>query len=82
VAVDQHLAVLGDGREHLAALAQALEQGRGAAVDEALGEALVQGVAEPVLDLGGALLPVARVAQPVGAVRHVGPGADVGEPRG
>ena len=40
----------------------------------------MQCVGEPVLDLTSPLLPVRRVAQPARAMRHVGPGADVGDP--
>ena len=58
VAVDQDRAVLLDRRERRAAL-QALEQRLGAPVDEALGQPLVQRVAQLVLDGARPLLPVA-----------------------
>ncbi len=41
----------------------------------------MQGVAQAVLDRARALLPVRRVAQPVGVVGDVGPGPDVGQAR-
>ena len=80
VAVDQDRAVLLDRRERRAAL-QAFQQRLGAPVDEPLGQPLVQRIAQLVLDGARPLLPVARGIQPVRAVRDIGPGADVGQPR-
>ncbi len=40
----------------------------------------MQGVAQPILDRAGALLPMAGVGQPFGAMGDIGPGADMGEP--
>ena len=39
----------------------------------------MQGIGQPVLHRAGPFLPVAGVGQPVAAVRHIGPGADVGD---
>ena len=78
--LDHDRAVVLDPRELGAAL-QALEQHLRAAVDEALGQPVVQRIAQRVLDRARALLPVRRIAQPVGVVGDVGPGADVREPR-
>ena len=62
VALHDDLAAAGDGGEQLLALAgvEAAHQVRGAAVDEAAGQALVQGVGQHVLDLARAALPVRR----------------------
>ena len=60
VAADHDRAVVLDRGERRAAL-QALEQRLGAPVDEALGQALVQRVAQRVLDRAGALLPMRRI---------------------
>ena len=80
VVADHDRAVVLD-RGELRAVLQALEQRLRAAVDEALGQPVVQRVAQRVLDRAGALLPMRRIAQPVGVVGDVGPGPDVGEPR-
>ena len=45
-------------------------------VHELLGESLVEGVGEPVLDRPRALLPEPRVRHPGPALRDVGPGPD------
>ena len=80
LAVDHDRAVVVDRRQ-LAVAVQAFEQRLGAPVDEALGQALVQGIAQRVLDRARAPLPVERVVEPVRAIRDVRPGADVREPR-
>ena len=80
LAFDQDRAVVIDRRQ-LAVAVQTFEQRLGAPVDEALGQPLVQGIAQRVLDRARPLLPVERVVEPVRAVGDVGPGADVGEPR-
>ena len=54
---------------------------RRAAIDKALGDAVVQRVGQPVLDAAGALLPLGRALDPVAAMRDVGPGADMGDAR-
>ena len=74
LALDHDRAVVVDRRQ-LAVAVQALEQRLGAPVDEALGQALVQGVAQRVLDRARAPLPVERVVEPVRAVGDVRPGA-------
>ena len=53
----------------------------GPTLDELLGEPLVQGVGQAVLDGTRALLPVPGIGQPVLAVRDVGPGPDVRDAR-
>ena len=79
MAFDRHLAVPVDGGpERLAVLHAADQKGR-PAVDEALGQAFVQGVRQPVLDGAGAVAPMAGVVQPVVAEGDIGPGADVGD---
>src|SRR5690606_30721080 len=50
------------------------------ALDEALHQALVQRVAQPVLDRARALAKVPGVLDPAAAVAHVGPGADERDP--
>src|SRR3546814_11773819 len=64
-----------DARKQRLALAQAAEQGRGPAVDEALGEPLVERVRQLVLELARPLLPALRVIEPVLPVGDVCPGA-------
>ena len=80
VALDDHFAGFGDfGFEHRV-LAQPPHQHAGAAVDEALGETLVQRVGQPVLDAARDALPVLGIGEPVRAVCRKGPGPDVGDP--
>ena len=78
---DADFAVGGDGhRQRIgAARADVAHQHGGAAVDEALGQPLVERVGQPRLDLARALGPFRRLGQPVGAVRDIGPAADAGE---
>ena len=78
---DAHLTVGGDrNRQRIgAARTDVADQHRGAAVDEALGQPLVQRVRQPRLDLARALGPFGRLLQPVGAMRDIGPAADSGE---
>ena len=82
LALDHDLAVRLDRGEQVVPGAQAAHQGRRPAVDETLGQALVQGVGQLVLDGARALLPMPGVVQPIAAVGDVGPGADVGDARG
>ena len=67
------------GFEHCV-LAQPPHQHAGAAVDEALGQTLVQRVGQPVLDAARDALPVLGIGEPVRAVCRKGPGPDVGDP--
>ena len=67
------------GKRVGAARADVADQHRGAAVDEALGQPFVQGVAEPRFDLAGALDPFGGIGQPVAAVGDIGPAAHPGE---
>ena len=78
---DADLAVGGNGHGQGigAARADVADENGGAAVDEALGEAFVQRVAQTGFDLAGALGPFGRLLQPVGPVRDVRPAADPGE---
>ncbi|MGZ9053287.1 MAG: hypothetical protein ACXW3N_14090, partial [Rhodoplanes sp.] len=80
VALDQHLAGVVDRRRQLAATLHPPQQRGGAAVDEARDEALMESVGKLVLDRSRPLPPTRRVVQPGGAMRDVGPGADVGDP--
>ena len=66
VALDDDLAAAGHRREQLLGLArlQPAHQMRGAAVDEAAGQPLVQRVRQQVLDLARAALPVRRCPAP------------------
>ena len=81
---DADLAIGGDGdRQRIgAARADVADQHRGAAVDEALGQPLVQRVGQAALDRARPLGPFGRVGQPVGALGDIGPAADPGEPVG
>ena len=58
MAVDRDLAAGVDEGRVLALVAQRAHQRRGAPVDEALGQPLVQRVGQPVLDLARPLLPM------------------------
>ncbi len=82
MALDRHRPVGADAAEDRAgALAQAAQQRAGAPVDEALHQALVQGVGEPVLQRAGAPLPALGIGEPVGAVGDIGERAHAGEAR-
>jgi hypothetical protein len=59
-------AVVGHARHDLGGDVQRAHEHAGAAVDEAGHQPLVEGVAQAVLELAGARLPFAGVAQPVG----------------
>ena len=82
VALDDDLAAAGDRRQQLLGLArlQPAHQVRGAAVDEAAGQPLVQRVRQQVLDLARPALPVRAVLHPVAAGGDVGPHPHAGEP--
>ena len=82
MAFDQDLVAVGDAAHQRAAVAQPAMQGGMAAIDEALGQGLVQGVGEPVLDRLGPGLPVLRVRHPVAAIGDIGPGADMRDAAG
>ena len=79
VAFDHDLAGFADLRLELRVLAQPPHQHAGAAVDEALGQPLVQRVGQLVLDAAGDALPMLRIGQPVRPVGDKGPGADMGD---
>ena len=66
------------GLEHRV-LAQPPHQHAGAAVDEALGQALVQGVGQLVLDAARDALPMLGIGEPVRTVGREGPGPDMGD---
>ena len=78
---DADLAIGGDGHRQRvgAARADVAHQHRGAAVDEALGQAFVERVAQAAFDLARALGPFGGVGEPVGALGDIGPAADPGE---
>ena len=61
------------------ARADVAHQHCGAAVDEALGQAVVECVRQARFDLARALGPFGRLGQPVRAVRDIGPAANAGE---
>ena len=67
------------GKRIRAARADVADEHRGAAIDEALGQPLVQSVRQARFDLAGALGPFGGVGEPVGAVGDVGPAANAGE---
>ena len=79
VVLDVDLAGRADRHRQGFAVAPAAHQPRRAAVDEPLGETLVQGVRQPVLDGAGPFLPVGRVFDPIAVKGDVGPGAHVGD---
>ena len=51
-----------------------------AAIDKALGDTVVQRIGQAILDAAGAFLPIGSAVDPVAAMGHVGPGADMGDP--
>ena len=75
--LDQDLAVGADLRRDLLLVAQAAHQHAGPPVDEALGQPLMQRVGQAVLDGPRAALPMLRIVEPFGVMRHEGPGADL-----
>ena len=78
VTLDHDFAALPDLGLENRILAQSTHQHAGAAVDEPLGEALMQRVRQLVLDRAGNALPVLGIGEPVGAVGGEGPSPDVG----
>jgi hypothetical protein len=80
MALDHHLAGLLDFSFQCRVLAQPPHQYAGAAIDETLGEPLVQRIRELVLDAARDALPVFRIGKPVGTVRHEGPGPHMRDP--
>ncbi len=78
--LDQNLTVGADLGHHLLLIAQAPHEYAGAPVDKTLCQAVMKGVGQGVLYRTGAVLPMLRVVEPLGAMGHVGPGADLGEP--
>ena len=79
MAFDHDLAGLADFSFEHRVLAQPPHQHAGAAVDEALGQTLVQRIRQLVLDRAGDALPMLGIGEPVRTVRDKGPGADVGD---
>ena len=79
VALDHHLAGLADVGLERRVLAQAPHQHAGAAIDETLGQPLVQRIGQPVLDRARDLLPMLGIGQPVRTVGREGPGPDMGD---
>ena len=77
--LDRDFAVTRYTGQEIAFVAQSLDQCTGAAVDKALDEPLVQRVGQGVFDDAGPGAPVIRVADPVGTVRRIGPGAHIGK---
>ena len=72
---DRHLSGGGDlSIEHLF-LSQATQQHARPAIDEPLGEPLVQGVRQPVLYLTRRALPMRGIMHPIGTIGDIGPGA-------
>ena len=80
VALDHDLAGLVDFGFQCRVLAQPPHQHAGAAVDEALGKALMQRIRELVLDAARDGLPMLGIGKPVRTVRHEGPGPDMRDP--
>ncbi len=71
-----HLAILGDAHRQQfgAALVEIAQQHRGAAIDEALGQPVVQCVGELFFQHAGAFGPVRGLGQPVGTMGDISPG--------
>jgi hypothetical protein len=80
MAFDPDLARLRDRGEEFARFRQMADQRRCPAIDEALGQPVVERVGELVLDGERPILPAGRIVEPAGPMRDVGPGADMGDP--
>ena len=78
-ALDANLTRSRHRRDQFVVGSEPAHQKGGAAVNKALGDAVVQRVGEPVLDTASALLPSRRPFDPVAAMGDVGPGAGVGD---
>ncbi len=81
MAFDDDFAGFVDLRLKLGVLAQPPHQHAGAAIDEALGEPLVQRVGELVFDGACDALPMLGIGEPIRPVGGKGPGADMGDAR-
>ena len=79
LALDRDLARFGDRRRHFTLIAQSSYKQRRPSIDKPLRQTLVQHVGKLVLDRARALLPVRGALDPVGPVRNVGPGPDMGD---
>ena len=55
------------------------DEDAGAAIDKTLGQLLVQGIAEAVLDIPGLFAPMRRIFKPIPTVSNEGPGADLAD---
>ena len=80
MALDRDFAGLGNFAVQCGVLAQPPHQHAGAAIDEARGETLMQGVRELVLDIARDALPMFRIRQPVGPVGNERPGPNMRDP--
>ena len=80
VALDDHFATFLNFSFQCGVLSQPLHQHAGAAIHEALGEALMQGIGKLVLDGARFGLPMFRIGKPVRAVRHKRPGPHMRDP--
>ncbi len=79
MALDDDLAGPGDGADQRAAILEPARQHGMPAVDEALGQPVMQGIRQAILDRPAALLPMDRIVEPGGAMGDEGPGADMGD---
>ena len=79
MALDDDFAGFRDFRFEHRVLSQPPHQHAGAAVDEALGQTLVQRVGQPVLYAAGDALPMLGIGEPVRTVCREGPGPDMGD---
>ncbi len=82
VPLDRHLAFRRDLGYEIILELKAAHQMAGALVDEALGQALMEGIGELVLDRARPFLPMVGIVEPLGPVGHEGPGAHMGDPHG
>ena len=81
MAFDDDIAGLVDLRLQRCVFAQPPHQHAGAAIDETLGEPLVQRVGKLVLDAASDALPMFGIGEPIRPVRHECPGPDMGDTR-
>src|SRR6185503_17787237 len=80
VTLETDLAVVVDFGCGHRSVSQVTHQHTGAPVHKSLSEPLVQGVAQPVLDVTGLFAPMRRVFKPVFPVGDIGPGPDLADP--
>ncbi len=81
MAFDLDLAIMAHRGQQIAVGGELLHQEGRAAIDEALRDAIMKRIGEPILDGARPLLPLRGLGQPIRAMGDIGPGADMGDAR-